>query len=70
MCERLWLKETGGKEETQRAACKLVWLDPHPVVIMDTCASICVCVLERKGERNSQKAAFYPQENRARYVSK
>lgn len=35
------MKDSEGKEETQREASKLVWLDPHPVVIMDPCASIC-----------------------------
>lgn len=46
-------KETDGEEETQRAACKLVWLDPHPVVIMDTCACIFVgvCLKEKETER-------------------
>ena len=42
-------RETEGKEETQSAVCKLVWLDPHPVVIMDTCtcSHVCVCVRAR-----------------------
>lgn len=61
MWERTQLKETDGKEETQKAACKLVWLDPHPVVIRDTCACICVSVLEREGvsqrERQGERSS-------------
>lgn len=56
--ERAQLKETEGTEETQRAACKQVWLDPHPVVIMDTCACICVCVCLLDRERKSEKLSF------------
>lgn len=62
--------ETEGEEETQRAACKLAWLDPHPVVIMDTCACICVHVLERKEERKCERYFFALQTgNRDRYLS-
>lgn len=35
--DRTSQKETEGEEETQRAVCMQVWLEPHPVVIRDTC---------------------------------
>lgn len=40
MWERISIEETEGKEETPKAECKLVWLDPHPVVMMDMCVRV------------------------------
>lgn len=78
MWERTRLNETReGEEETQRAACKLVWLDPHPVFIMDTCACVCVSALERgvvnQREREGERLSFCPlnrERDRARCTSR
>lgn len=62
--ERIQIEETEGKEETQKAACKLVWLDPHPVVMMDMCVCVHLCVLEREAESQTESLFLLQTPNR------
>lgn len=67
MLETHQQRVTERREETQKAPCKLVLADPHPVVRMNFGATIHLCAIKReKKDRGFNKAAFNDLVNKVR----